>query len=101
MKTAVISEPTAFVLQGGSWWSTESEKVVVTWKDLRASGVGSYWEALNPSNVFRAEYNESATVVFKDEHGCKVLHRRWGTSDSPNPINWEEEEIVWYEFLTN
>ena len=41
----------------------------------------------------------SAEVVYKTDDGVAVLHRKWGTTDSPDPERWEDApELVWYEF---
>jgi hypothetical protein len=53
---------------------------------------------VDTSNCARASHSEAATVVYKDDRGVAVLHRAWGTSDDERPHEFEEIELVWYEF---
>jgi hypothetical protein len=70
----------------------------VTWAALKAAKVGTTWDAVDTSNCARASHSEAATVVYKDDRGVAVLHRAWGTSDDERPHEFEEIELVWYEF---
>ena len=97
MKTDVIKEAAAFVLQGSSYNGT-GETVEVSYAELRAAEVGTSWEAYDDNNCGRALNEESAEVVYKTDHGCAVLFRNWGTTDDPNPESWEKmPELIWYE----
>ena len=73
MKTDVIKEAAAFLLQGSSY-NGAGETVEVSYADLRAAEVGASWEAYDDNNCGRALKEESAEV--------------W--RDAP--------ELVWYEF---
>jgi hypothetical protein len=98
MKTDVIKEAAAFVLQGSSYNGT-GETVEVSYAELRAAEVGTSWEAYDDNNCGRALNEESAEVVYKTGRGCAVLFRSCGTTDDPNPEDWEDTpELVWYEF---
>ena len=98
MKTEVVKEAAAFVLQGSSY-NGASETVEVSYADLRAAEVGTLWEAYDDNNCGRALKEESAEVVYKTERGAAVLFRNWGTTDDPNPEHWESApKLVWYEF---
>ena len=98
MKTEVIREAPAFVLEGSSYngaWET----VEVSYADLRAAEVGTSWEAYDDNNCGRAVHNESAEVVYRTTQGAAVLFRSYGTTDEPDPEDWEDTpELVWYEF---
>jgi hypothetical protein len=83
MRTKI--EPPAFVLGHGG------NSVEVSWWDLRHSDVGKTWEARGDSR------SESATVLYADSLGRVVLHRTWGTTKD-QALEWEQLEIVWYEF---
>ena len=98
MKTEVVKEAAAFVLQGSSY-NGASEAVEVSYADLRASAVGDTWEAHDSHNCGRALNEKSAEVVYKTADGVAVLFRNWGTTDSPDPQDWEKTPVlVWYEF---
>lgn len=98
MKTEVIREAPAFVLEGSSY-NGAGETVEVSYADLRAAEVGTSWEAYDDNNCGRALKEESAEVVYKTPQGAAVLFRCWGTTDSPDPQSWEKKpELVWYEF---
>jgi hypothetical protein len=98
MKTDVIKEAAAFLLQGSSY-NGAGETVEVSYADLRAAEVGTSWEAYDDNNCGRAVHSESAEVVHKTAQGAAVLFRCWGTTDSPDPQSWEKKpELVWYEF---
>lgn len=98
MKTDVIKEAAAFVLQGSSY-NGAGEAIEVSYADLRAAEVGASWEAYDDNNCGRALREESAEVVYKTGRGCAVLFRNWGTTDDPNPEHWESApKLVWYEF---
>ena len=98
MKMEVKKEAAAFVLQGSSY-NGAGEEVEVSYADLRASAVGDTWEAHDSHNCGRALNEESAEVVYKTADGVAVLFRNWGTTDSPDPQDWENPpELIWYEF---
>ena len=98
MKTDVKKEAAAFVLQGSSY-NGAGEPVEVSYAELRESEVGDRWLGDDFHNCGRAVHNESAEVVYKTTQGAAVLFRNWGTTDSPDPQDWEKTpELVWYEF---
>lgn len=98
MKVSVKKEVAAFVLQGSSYNGC-GEPVEVNYEELRFARVGDKWEAYDNHNCGRAVHSESAEVIHKTDDGVAVLHRKWGTTDSPNPESWEAApELVWYEF---
>jgi len=88
MKMEVKKEAAAFVLQGSSY-NGAGEEVEVSYADLRASAVGDTWEAHDSHNCGRALNEESAEIVYKTADGVAVLFRNWGTTDSPDPQDWE------------
>lgn len=98
MKMEVKKEAPAFVLWGSSYNSV-GEDVEVSFTDLRAAAVGKTWVGSDSGNCGRAVRRTSAEVVYKTGDGVAVLHRKWGTTDSPNPERWEDApKLVWYEF---
>ena len=99
MKTEVVKEAAAFVLQGSSY-NGASEAVEVSYAELRVSEVGDRWLGDDFHNCGRALNEESAEVVYKTADGVAVLFRNWGTTDSPDPQSWEKTPVlVWYEFV--
>lgn len=98
MKMEVKKEAPAFVLWGSSYNGC-GEDVEVSFADLRAAEIGKTWVGSDNNNCGRAVRRESAEVVYKADGGVAVLHRKWGTTDSPDPQSWEAApELVWYEF---
>lgn len=98
MKTSVKKEAPAFVLWGSSYNGC-GEDVEVSYDTLRAADVGDKWVGSDNNNCGRAVRRESAEVIHKTDDGVAVLHRKWGTTDSPNPESWEDApELIWYEF---
>lgn len=98
MKMEVIREAPAFVLEWSSYNGT-GELVEVSYAELRTANIGDTWEAYDDNNCGRALKEESAEVVYKTPQGCAVLFRSCGTTDDPNPEDWEDTpELVWYEF---
>ena len=100
MKTEVIREAPAFVLQGSSYNGT-GETVEVSYADLRAAEVGTSWEAYDDNDCGHALKEESAEVVYKTARGCAVLFRSGGATDDSAPEDWKDTpELVWYEFAS-
>lgn len=94
----IKKEEAAFEMLGSSY-DGDGELVEVTYADLRAANIGDMWEARDTHNCGRALDEESAEVVYKTDDGVAVLRREWGTTDSPNPQDWEEVPVlIWYEF---
>ena len=88
----------AFKLFASSYNGNE-DPVVVSFADLRSAKVGDRWENTDSHNCGRALYEESAEVVYKTAKGVAVLFRSWGTTDDPNPENWDgEPRLAWFEF---
>jgi hypothetical protein len=99
MKTRVVVQEPAFILEGWNGYSTESEKVVVTWDDLKSAQVGTVWEAQDRSSCVRDSHSQEAKVVYKDEYGAAVLHINKKTTDDPyQPEDVIEFMLVWYEW---
>lgn len=98
MKTEVVKEVPAFVLQGASY-NGSGEVVSVSFSDLRDAKVGAKWEGRDNHNCGRALYEERAEIVHKTNNGVAVIFHKWGTSDDMNPTEWESEPVLkWYEF---
>lgn len=94
----IKKEEAAFEMLGRSY-DGDGELVEVTYADLRAANIGDMWEARDTHNCGRALREESAEVVYKTDRGCAVLFRSCGTTDEPDPEDWEDApELVWYEF---
>lgn len=98
MKVSGKKEAPAFVLWGSSY-NGVGEDVEVSFADLRTAEIGKRWVGSDSNNCGRAVHREAAEVVYKTDGGVAVLHRKWGTTDSPNPESWEKmPELIWYEF---
>lgn len=98
MKTEVVSERVAFSVSG---WSYNGDGITqnVSFEELRHAGVGSIWNGFDTNNCGRDLHEESAEVIHRTDKGVAVLFRVWGTTDEPNPVDWEDEPILrWYEF---
>ena len=98
MEMEVKKEAAAFVLQGSSYNGC-GEPVAVSYATLRAAKIGDKWGGYDNHNCGRAVRSESAEVVYRTTQGAAVLFHSWGTTDSPDPQDWEKTpELVWYEF---
>ncbi|BEU88704.1 hypothetical protein TAMA11512_21680 [Selenomonas sp. TAMA-11512] len=98
MKTKVVQQVNAFTLQGSNYNGT-GDIIEVGYSELEAAPVGTVWNGFDDHNCGRDLREESAEVVYKNNHGCAVLFREWGTTDEPDPKDWESApELVWYEF---
>lgn len=98
MKTEVIREAPAFVLQGSSY-NGAGVPIEVSYAELRTAAVGTIWAGYDNHNCGRDLSEESAEVVYKTEDGAAVLFREWGTTDDSAPEDWEDApKLVWYEF---
>ena len=98
MKTEVIMERPAFMLQGSSY-NGIGEVIEISFNDLRRAEVGERWEALDTHNCRRDLNEESAELVYKTEDGVAVLFRAEGTSDEPNPEPWKAKpKLKWFAF---
>lgn len=98
MDTNVIFEKPLFSLHSRSY-NGNGERVDVYYDDLCHADVGCCWAADATGNCGRDNFCESIKLVYKDTKGCAVLHRRWGTSDDPNPEEWESNpELFWIDF---
>lgn len=99
MEASIVKEAYAFTLQysdyNGNNTSTE-----VSFQDLRNAKVGDVFQAHPEGSICGRDMNdENAKVVFKDENGVLVLFRKYGTTDSPNPTDWEKDPtLTWFEF---
>ena len=100
MKTNVIKEAYAFSLQCSDY-NVNSASTDVSFQNLRNAKVGDMFETHPEGGLCgRDVSDENAKVVFKDENGVLVLFREWGTTDSPNPTDWEKEPMLtWFEFV--
>ena len=100
MKTEVIREAPAFVLQGSSYNGC-GESVEVSYAELRTANIGDTWEAYDDNDCGHALKEESAEVVYKTARGCAVLFRSGGATDDSAPEDWKDTpELVWYEFAS-
>ena len=98
MKTETVKESPAFVLQGSSY-NGAGVPIKVSYAELRTAAVGTIWAGYDNHGCGRDLSEESAEVVYKTEEGAAVLFRAWGTTDEPNPTDWENKPVLrWYEF---
>lgn len=98
METDTKMEKVAFSLLASSYSGNE-KPVKVSFADLRTAKVGDKWENTDSHNCGRDLREESAEVVYKTAKGAAVLFRAWGTTDDPNPENFDEEpSLMWFEF---
>ena len=98
MKTEVIKEKPAFELQGSSY-NGSGDPVAIFFSDLRKAKVGDKWLGRDSHNCGRDMHEESAEVVYRTGEGVAILFRCWGTTDAPDPEDWEEEPVLkWFEF---
>ena len=98
METMTRLEKVAFMLLASSY-SGVTPHIAVSFNDLRAAKVGKKWENIDVHNCERGLFEESAEVVYKTEKGAAILFRSWGTTNHPNPEDWEgEPHLMWFEF---
>lgn len=96
MKTNVIIEQPIFILESSDWNGSVSREIYVS--DLQKANVGDIFIPHNDSNCGRAKKEEKIEIVYKTENGVGVLYRCYGTTDSPNPREWENDpELFWIE----
>ena len=99
MKTNTIKESPVFYLSASSY-NGGGEIREVSISMLKKADVGTKWESNDFSNCGRGVHEESIEVVYKNASGCAVLCKEWGTSDSPDPEDWENDpELIWVEFI--
>lgn len=98
MRTEVIIERPAFMLEGSSY-NGIGEVIEISFNDLRRAEVGERWEALDTHNCGRDLNEESAEVVYKTTDGVAILFRADGTSDEPTPKPWRAKpKLKWFSF---
>lgn len=100
MKTNVIIEEPIFILESdyNDMRGNSGETVRVYADDLKKAKVGDEWAATDTNGCGRGNVCESIEVVYKTDSGVAVLYRRWGTTDSNNPEDWEDEpQLIWVE----
>lgn len=97
MKTSVTVCPVAITL-----WYTDYDgggKLDVTFDDLKRFPVGHIISVFRDNNCGRGVDEQTLQIVYRDERGAACLLRRFGTTDEPNPKEWENEpELIWFEF---
>lgn len=101
MKMKSFREEPVFTLKSSvnDFNGSEGETVKVYVEEVKHAEVGKAWAALNPTNCGRGEFCESMEIVYKTSEGVAFLHRKWGTTDSDNPLPWEDvPELIWFEF---
>lgn len=97
MNTRTIVEEPIFILESGSY-DGHGETVNIYASDLKRADVGAEWCADDTGNCGRSCYSASVKVVYKDDDGCAVLSRRWGTTDSSDPKPWNSvPALIWIE----
>ena len=96
MKTEVIVEQPIFNLETSDWDGSGELKVYAA--DLKKAKVGDTFVPYADTNCGRAVDTEMIEVVYKSDNGVAVLYRHYGTTDSPNPVDWEDEpKLIWVE----
>jgi hypothetical protein len=97
MKTNVVISAPAFTL-----WSLDyngSAKLDVTFDDLKRFPVGHIISVSRYNSCGRGVDEETLQIVYRDERGASCLLRHFGTTDEPNPEEWEKDpELIWFEF---
>lgn len=98
MNTKVINQIPAFILAGSQNWDGKGRQTTkVSFEELFSSNVGTKWSATNQSNIGRGEYNEYAELVYKNKEGVAVLFTGDGTTNSPDPEDYEyEPTLIWF-----
>lgn len=99
MKTEVIMERPAFMLEGSSY-NGIGEVIEISFNDLRRAEVGERWEALDTHNCGRDLNEESAEVVYKTTDGVAILFRAEGTDNEVYYKEWRgKPTLKWFEFV--
>ena len=97
MNTNRVVEEPIFSIYSSSY-NGRGETVDVFASDLRWADVGATWSAEDTGSCGRDCHCESLKIVYKNSDGCAVLHRVWGTTDSPDPEDWESDpDLIWVE----
>lgn len=97
MKTSVTACPVAITL-----WYTDYNgggKLDVRYEDIKSAQVGDIFSVYRDNSCGRGVDEQTLKIVYRDERGAAGLLRRFGTTDEPNPKEWENEpELIWFEF---
>ena len=98
METKTIVTEPLLVLKGRSGYDEEAHNLPIMDRMLRAASIGQEYRA-DGGNIGRDSFEESLTVVYKDDHGVAAVLRRAGYYDSPAQNNeWEDEPVlIWFE----
>jgi len=96
METKVIVEKPLFTLTTENYDDCGMLRVYAS--DLKNADVGDSFVPYTNSNCGRGVDEESLEVVYKSDSGVAVLYRHYGTTDSPNPVEWSNDpELIWVE----
>lgn len=97
MQVKTIVELPIFTISSRSY-NGAGDTIQIFADDLRSSDVGTCWSADNTGSCGRDCKCMSIELVYKSGDGCAVLRRLWGTSDDPDPEEWDAEpELIWVE----
>ncbi len=95
MKTKIIKEQPILTVRK----PYDGDDLEIFAADLKTAEVGKRWVTEN-QNCYPnrdATWDESFTVIYKDEHGVCVLYRCEEAGDGFNYYQPEEIELIWVE----
>ena len=101
MRMNSFKEEPIFILNSSvnDFKGSEGETIEIYIEEIKRAEVGKTWAASNPTNCGRGVFEEGIEIVYKTREGAAILHRKWGTTDSDNPLPWEDApELIWIEF---
>ena len=96
MKTNVIVEEAIFTLNYSDYDTSSIRELFVS--DLKNADIGHVFQTDTISNCGRGVNDASLEVIYKTNKGVACLYRNWGSTDEPNPEEWEAEpNLIWFE----
>ena len=97
MEAKVIVEKPMYTLVSNDY-NGEGPEIELYSSDFRNAKIGEEWSSCGSGCCGRDLRAESLRVVYIDNDGVLCLHRIWGTTDSPNPVDWSRQpEAIWFE----
>lgn len=98
MKANLIRVKPLFTVCYCDYDADSSARTNIYEKDLKEAEIGHVWRAEPDTCCGRAVHDERAKLVYRDEEVAVLLVTTYKTSDSPNPVEWEEKDVAVISF---
>lgn len=94
-ETMVITEDPIITLEYRDF--NHSDILDVYASELKNAKVGDAFDPQQNGGCGRGIHSETLTVVYKDATGVAAVYSCSGTTDSPDPKDWEDEDrLIWF-----